>query len=208
MSFGFPDIEEQPRKIVSNAIENVNAARNGSVLFLASAGNLSTTSLNFPANHKDVIPIYATDANGRFLPNNPAHPGRGSLLQTETSRGPRLGTYGSDIPTCITEEIYHHFDGLDTSAGTSISTAIAAGIAAVTLSYTAALPVLLKCEGLETECVKLHTKEGMERMLHEMSTDAGYMQRFLHPIFFWTEGNRYARPLEVFKVVCRALQGR
>ncbi|KAI1149605.1 hypothetical protein F4825DRAFT_468932 [Nemania diffusa] len=73
--------------------------------------------------------------DGAFLDSNPSQPEDGPNL---------LGTYGTDIPPSIMKEIQMSFLEADLSAGSSIATAIAAGVAAMILSYVAALPSLLK----------------------------------------------------------------
>ncbi|KIW24023.1 uncharacterized protein PV07_09762 [Cladophialophora immunda] len=194
MSFGFPDKPGRTHTVISDAIEKVRKDRNGSVLFLASAGNSWDRRKDFPASHKDVIPIHAADSEGVFLRSNPTHPGKGPM---------KLGTYGTNIPPSITKEIQDHFPKVDLGAGTSIATAIAAGIVAMTLSYIAALPSLLKLKGSEEECAKLYTKRGMERMLHAMSLNTGYREQFINPIWYWGEKEK---DLQVFVSVCRVVE--
>lgn len=105
---------------------------------------------------------------------------------TQTGKGPKkLRTYGTDIPSAITEEVSVLFPKADLSAGTSIATAIAAGIVAMTLSYIAALPSMLRVTGLEEECAHLYTKKGMEQMLYTMSLQTNYRQQFINPVWFW-----------------------
>jgi hypothetical protein len=58
---------------------------------------------------------------------------------------------------------------------------IAAGIAAMTLAYGAALPSLLNFNGCEKVCANLHMKNAMEKMLHAMSVMTGYQQHFYQP---------------------------
>ncbi|KAF7503911.1 hypothetical protein GJ744_002992 [Endocarpon pusillum] len=153
MSFGFPNQPGKTYSVISDAIEKVRKERKGSLLFLASAGNKWERTRDFPASHQAVIPIYAGNSKGKFLESTP----------TQTGEGPtKLGTYGTDIPPTITEEVSVLFPKADLSAGTSIATAIAAGIVAMTLSYIAALPSMLKVTGSEQVCAKLYTKKGME----------------------------------------------
>ena len=194
MSFGFPDKPGKTCAVISDAIEKVRKDRDGSVLFLASAGNSWERRKDFPASHKDVIPIYAADSKGDFLWSNPTHTGKGPK---------KLGTYGTNIPPSIIKEIQDYFPKADLSAGTSIATAIAAGIVAMTLSYIAALPSLLKFKGSEEVCAKLYMKKGMEQMLHAMSLRTGYRQQFINPIWFWGEKEK---DMQVFVSVCGVLE--
>lgn len=176
MSFGFPRKSNKTYPVISDAIEKVRKEREGSVIFLASAGNSWERMRDFPASHQDVIPIYAGDSKGQFLESTP----------TQTGEGPKkLGTYGTNIPPTITKEVSVIFPKADLGAGTSIATAIAAGIVAMTLSYIAALPSLVNCPQFEQECAKLYTKKGMEQMLYNMSLHTNFRQYFINPESFW-----------------------
>jgi hypothetical protein len=175
MSFGYFDKPGMSHTIIEDAIEKVRKGRKDKILFLASAGNSWDRRRDFPASHKDVIPIYAGDSKGVFLKSNPAH------------KGKKLGTYGKDIPLSIIKEVKDHFPEVDLSAGTSIATAIAAGIVAMMLSYAAALPALMKNDEFEEAFVKLWTKEGMEHMLKAMSQTRNDEEHFISPIWFWRE---------------------
>lgn len=194
MSFGFPNKAGKTYPIISNAIETVRKSRDGHVLFLASAGNSWERRRDFPASHQDVIPIYAADSKGAFLGSNPTHTGNGPN---------KLGTYGSDIPQSIIREIQDYFPEADLSAGTSIATAIAAGIVAMTLSYVAALPSMLKLSSSEQLCANLYTKKGMKQMLHVMSRTTSYQENFISPIWFWGDKKE---DLQVFCSICHAVE--
>ncbi|KAI1132236.1 S8 family peptidase [Nemania abortiva] len=193
MSFGIPNERKKECKAISDAIDKVTKERDGAVLFFAAAGNSGIKKENFPASHNDVMSIYATNSDGAFLESNPS----------QTEDGPKLlGTYGTDIPLSIMEEIQTPFPGADLSAGSSIATAIAAGVAAMTLSYAAALPSLLNFRQSEIECAKLRTKNGMQQMLYVMSAAKGYKRYFINPIGFWGERGK---DLEVFTAICTAV---
>jgi hypothetical protein len=193
MSFGYYDQPGMRHSMIEDAIEKVKQGRKDSILFLASAGNSWQRRRDFPASHKDVIPIYAGDSKGVFLWSNPAHTGKGPE---------KLGTYGTDIPPSIVNEVKDHFAEADFSAGTSIATAIAAGIVALTLSYVAALPALLKSSGAEEVCAKLYTKKGMEHMLQAMSLSSAYRQHFINPIWYWGERDK---DMDLWVSICGAI---
>ncbi|EXU99024.1 peptidase S8 family protein [Metarhizium robertsii] len=194
MSFGFPNKPGVKHAVISDAIDKIKKDRNDSVLFLASAGNSWERRVDFPASHQEVIPIYAADATGAFLRSNPARAGKGSE---------KLGTYGTDIPTSILEEIQEAFPKAALSAGTSLATAIAAGIVAMMLSYIEAVPALLQLRGFQEVCAKLYTKRGMENMLHVMSLTTGYRQQFINPVHFWGEKKT---DVDVFISICSAVE--
>ncbi len=170
MSFGIPHERKKECEAISDALEKVTKERDGSVLFFAAAGNSGINKENFPASHKDVISIYATNSDGAFLESNPS----------QREDGPKLlGTYGTDIPLTIMKEIQTPFPQADLSAGSSIATAIAAGVAAITLSYVAALPSLLNFKQSEATCAKLHKRNGMEQILYIMSALKGHKHHFI-----------------------------
>lgn len=122
----------------------------------------------------------------------------------QTSKGPKkLGTYGADIPPAITGEVSVLFPKADLSAGTSIATAIAAGIVAMTLSYIAALPLMLEATGFEEECAHLYTKKGMEQMLYTMSLQTNYRQQFINPVWFWGQNQK---DWDFLVPICSAIQ--
>ncbi|KAI0534378.1 S8 family peptidase [Xylaria digitata] len=194
MSFGISNERKRECKAISRAIEKVTNKRNGSILFFAAAGNSGIGKENFPASHQDVISIYATNSYGTFLETNPS----------QLEHGPKLlGTYGTDIPSSIIEEIQTPFPQADLSAGSSIATVIAAGIAAMTLSYVAALPSLLNYKPCEIVCAKLYTKSGMERMLYLMSVLKKEKHHFINPIGFWREKEK---DMDVFTAICAAVE--
>lgn len=153
MSFSFP----KPSMAISDAITRVRKIREKSIIFLASAGNASSDRGEaFPAYHPHVISIYAADPQGTFLKSNP----------TRSGDGPRvLGTYGDNLPDSILDEMKQFFPEGDFSPGTSVATAVAAGIVATMLSYTAALPVLVQAELLREALENLKTAKGMTNML-------------------------------------------
>jgi hypothetical protein len=164
------------------------------VVFLAAAGNCWERGKDFPASDRNVIPIYAANSKGEFLWSNATNTGKGSA---------KLCTYGTDIPTSIIKEIQDHFPETDLSAGSSIATAIAAGIVAITLSHLATLPSLLDLRGSEDVCAQLCTKRGMEKMLHAMSLSIGYQQQFIHPTWFW---GKKTKDFDIFVSICRIVE--
>jgi hypothetical protein len=190
MSFSFPN----PSRAISDAIESVRKKRDRSIIFLASAGNSSSDRGEaFPASHPHFISIYAADHQGIFLKSNP----------TKSGDGPRvLGTYGDNLPDSILDEMKRYFPNGDFSPGTSVATAIAAGIVATILSYSAALPVLVQAEGFRRDLEKLKTMEGMTNMLREMSQNTDHRGDFVNPIRFWSEKSK---DNEVFLAICKAI---
>jgi len=190
MPFGFP----KTSIVISDAIDKVRKEKANLVIFLASAGNSSTDCGEaFPARHPSVISIYATDYQGTYLKTNP----------TKSRGAPRLiGTYGDNIPTTIIEEVQKSFPEGDFSPGTSIATAITAGIVSVMLSYTAALPGLLQVNSLNEIFDTLKTGEGMARMLRVMAVDRDHQGDFINPVGFWSDRSK---DKEMFVAICKAI---
>ncbi|KAK2675041.1 Peptidase S8/S53 domain [Fusarium oxysporum f. sp. vasinfectum] len=116
MSFGFPHDDDA----ISTAIEEVERSRE--IIFLASAGNNAAYQREaFPARHRSVISVRATDCQGTFNASNPPITDRSTIA---------LGTFGDNLPTRLNDEIAKRFGPHICHPGSSIATAVAAGIAA------------------------------------------------------------------------------
>lgn len=191
MSFGYYDKPGMNHTVIDEAIERVKKYRKEQDSALASAGNSWSQRISFPASHKDVISIYAGDSKGVFLNSNPAHTGK------------KLGTYGKDVPSSMVNEVKSHFPEADLSAGTSIATAIAAGIVAMMLSYAVALPSIMKNNGFEEILAKISTKKGMEHMLEAMSLTRHEEEHFISPMWYWGEKEK---DLDILVSICGAIE--
>ncbi|RBQ75512.1 hypothetical protein FVER14953_13778 [Fusarium verticillioides] len=173
MSFGFPHDDDT----ISAAIEDVERSRN--IIFLASAGNNAAYQREaFPARHRSVISIRATDCQGTFNASNPPITDRNSTA---------LGTFGANLPTRLNDEITKRFGSYICHPGSSIATAVAAGIAASTIAYAEVLSTVLPIptEQSPLKCIK--RTEGMRRLLEKMAPDQTGHNRFINPIWFWSE---------------------
>lgn len=123
MSFGFAD--EQP--CISDAIREAIYERKDSILFFAAASNYGANDREmFPARHDSVISIRGTNTNGDFEDFNPPK------SQDEVAV---FGTLGLDVPSAWANSDYDEY-----KSGTSIATAIAAGIAGCLLGYITSHP--------------------------------------------------------------------
>ncbi|KAG5746460.1 hypothetical protein H9Q70_010855 [Fusarium xylarioides] len=173
MSFGFPRDDET----VSTAIEDVERSRN--IIFLASAGNNAAYQNEaFPARHRSVISVRATDCQGTFNASNPP------IADPSTVA---LGTFGDNLPTRLNEEITKRFGAHICHPGSSIATAVAAGIAASTIAYAAVLSTVLPIPAEQSPVKCLKRTEGMRRLLEKMAPDQTGHNRFINPIWFWSE---------------------
>ncbi|CAJ0544410.1 Ff.00g036020.m01.CDS01 [Fusarium sp. VM40] len=173
MSFGFPHDDDA----ISKAIEDAERSRD--IIFLASAGNNAAYQREaFPARHRSVISVRATDCQGIFSASNPPITDRNDVV---------LGTFGDNLPARLNNEITQRFGSHICNPGSSIATAVAAGIAASTIAYADVLSTVL---GMQTEkdlvkCLK--RTEGMRRLLERMAPDQTGHCRFINPIWFWSE---------------------
>ncbi|GLA16157.1 hypothetical protein AnigIFM62618_002726 [Aspergillus niger] len=123
MSFGFA--EEQP--CISDAIREALYKRKDSILFFAAASNYGANDREmFPARHESVMSIRATNSNGLFADFNPPKHEDEPVV---------FGTLGIDVPSA-----WPNSDGEEYRSGTSVATAIAAGIAGSLLGYISSHP--------------------------------------------------------------------
>lgn len=178
MSFGFP--RDDPG--IREAIETVMKERKDQIIFFASAGNSSSSDESFPARHPYVISVFATDRDGMFLPSNAASAARGATV---------LGTYG-EVPDDIGKEfVGTKYEGI-CKPGSSVATAVMAGIAATLLSYVDALPLLVGMQGVAASTTNrtlrhIRSPRGMEAVLHRLAQDDPDHPRFkaVKPPWFW-----------------------
>jgi subtilisin family serine protease len=129
MSFGFPhEIYVNGTPLISNAISSALHARNQRILFFAAAANEGGNQPEmFPANHAQVISVRGTDDKGWLARFNPP---RGSTGIDGVM------TLGQDVPgAALSKDAATTGEGEVCRSGTSVSTPIAAGIAARLLCY-------------------------------------------------------------------------
>jgi subtilisin family serine protease len=178
MSFGLPTDDERIR----DAIDTVQKNRKEDIIFLASAGNSSTDNESFPARHPSVISVYATNCHGSFLQSNSTSIANGAAV---------LGTYGDDIPDDIRNEFSTTYPNI-CKPGSSVATAIMAGISATMLAYGTALPLLVPLQGLAASTSnhvlqRLWTTKGMEAVLYRLAQKNMDNPRLnaVKPMWFW-----------------------
>ncbi|KAH7305786.1 hypothetical protein B0I35DRAFT_483543 [Stachybotrys elegans] len=173
MSFGFPKTHQG----ISQAIHEVSS-REGGAIFLASAGNSADHAETFPARHPEVISIYATNRYGTFLEFNSQRPNDGANI---------LGTFGDGIPPDIAAEFEREYRGV-CRPGSSVATAVTAGMAATMLAYIAALPQLFasSCDSKTLQALRrAHCSRGMQALLRGMATKSSDGRFFINPVHFW-----------------------
>ncbi|KAH8898150.1 subtilisin-like protein [Thozetella sp. PMI_491] len=171
MSFDVDDGEGS----IKDAIRFVQNERNGRVIFFASAGNLGPhQDVAFPACHKDVIAIRATNYMGVVASSNPS---------TDPSAAVSLATFGDNIPLRLQES-----NPEVCKPGSSVATAVAAGIAATMLSYASMLPHIHPGHAKEDDLTRLRTVEGIEALFRlKLSQNMGNRINFVNPVRFFME---------------------
>lgn len=189
MSFGFP---EEPlvngKSIISNAIHGAIHQRGGRVLFFAAAANDGGNQREmFPARHDEVFSVRATDHQGVFQHFNPAADALESYV---------FGALGAEVPGV----------GLSTQleevckSGTSISTPIAAGIAATILGY-ARLGLSSKRFDEDSGIERLWTKRGMRLAFIKLSREMSDRHYYLYPQEFLRETREMQRDALLLEAV-------
>jgi hypothetical protein len=161
MSFSFLSDQDD---LVMSAVHDCLSKRR--MLFFASAGNDGANGnphMMIPARHESVIAIRATDGDGKFWHPNPPKNITESL---------RFGTLGVDVLSSALG------DEQAVKTGTSVAAAVAAGMAAMMLSYVENKSGEAE---YETVCCKLQKKDGMLGLLYSMSRDMDAGQHFLNP---------------------------
>jgi Subtilase family len=167
MSFGFS--KEMPD--VSRAIWQAVLDTNDAILFFAAAGNDGGNGgEKFPANHQSVTSIRGTDSQGYFATFNPPRSRHETVV---------YGTLATDVPSAWLRD---HLGEMHKS-GTSVATAIAAGIAAILLGYIGGKPP----GTLDKLKKQLRSRRGMLAMFEIIGKDMGNGCSYLNPRNFFGE---------------------
>ncbi|KAH8885491.1 subtilisin-like protein [Thozetella sp. PMI_491] len=173
MSFGLP----RDHNGIAEAIQKVTA-REGGAVFFASAGNSADEEECFPARHPAVISVYATNRYGTFVESNSRRPDNGAHV---------FGTFSEDIPIYIQQEFEEEYRGV-CKPGSSVATAVAAGIGAIMLAHAAVLPRLVQ-ERPSDETLRalqrIRDSKGMEAVFRAMAQDMSGGRWFVNPVRFW-----------------------
>jgi len=176
MSFGFAD--EQP--CISDAIRKALYDREGSILFFAAASNHGANDREmFPARDDSVISIRGTNADGDFEAFNPPKREDESLV---------FGTLGLDVPSA-----WPNSNGEEYKSGTSIATAIAAGIAGCILGYISSHPIGKPF--YDAKC-RAWTRQGMLAIFRALSINTfntGYLYLRVWDLIGKSEEVRWAK---------------
>jgi subtilisin family serine protease len=160
MSFGWEEEHHNKTEtVVLDAIAYALGKRHHNLLFFAAASNYGGGhSELFPACSSTVFSIRATDADGVHEHCNP------ELVRDEWV----VGTLGAGVPT---KEKDHREIG---RTGTSVATAVSAGLAAIVIGY-------INIHGDQKSRGRLRTHDGFKKLLAKsnwLSTEPRPRQRF------------------------------
>lgn len=176
MSFGFAD--EQP--CISDAIREALYERRDSILFFAAASNDGANDREmFPARHASVISIRGTNAYGDFEDFNPPKREDESAV---------FGTLGLDVPSA-----WANSDGEEYKSGTSVATAIAAGIAGCLLRYVISHPPDKPFYNAQYHAWKRQGMLAIFRVLSSNTLKAGYLYLTVWELKGKSEDVRWAK---------------
>src|ERR1700753_2147171 len=119
MSFGYSAEQHN----IGTAIRQAMFERDASILLFAAATNSGANDREmYPARDDSVISIRGTNTKGDFEDFNPPPSSNDKLV---------FGTLGVDVPSSWLSD----YDGQMHLSGTSIATAVAAGIAGILMGY-------------------------------------------------------------------------
>ncbi|EQB47942.1 hypothetical protein CGLO_12881 [Colletotrichum gloeosporioides Cg-14] len=171
MSFGFKN--EDPS--ITDALRKALYDRHGNLIFFAAASNSGANGGEmFPANLDDVFSVRETDALGAFSDTNPPVDPDAPVV---------FGTLGRQVPSAWLSNV----DGEVAKSGSSVATAVAAGIGALLMTITD-IGVANHCLTV-ADSSKMRTKRGMYQVLKRMSRDMGNRCRYICPEEILVDGD-------------------
>lgn len=148
-------------RVISNAISSALSQRNQNVLIFAAASNLGGSKRElFPATHPTVFSIRGTNTKGKHEEYNPSLPRRGGKV---------FGTLGLEVPTSNRGKLAPQYIN---RTGTSIATAVAAGIAAIVVGY-------INIHDKKGSWDNIRMFEGFQNLLFKLSTEPEERKRYL-----------------------------
>lgn len=119
MSFGIREHSDSMKNAISNA------SNNKTLLFAAASNDGGNFGRSFPANYPSVFCIHSTDGQG-----NPS-----SFNPTAHERDVNFSLLGEHVSSHWPAGKRGHNDNVNVLSGTSVATPIAAGLAALVLSF-------------------------------------------------------------------------
>jgi hypothetical protein len=178
MSFGY----RKDKPVIKNAILRGVISRSEEILYFAAAANFGVREPEmFPARFGSVISLRGSNANGFFPDFNPPPRENEAIV---------YGTLGVEVPGASIRP-----DGKqEPKSGSSIATAVAAGIAAVLLEY-----VTRKTQKSDDSEIlrKLKTQQGMLAMFRSLAVrslhNEGHLCVSVQELLGITEAQRWAK---------------
>ena len=186
MSFGFSDDKLSISKAIRSAVNNSNE----SVLFFAAAANSGANEKEmFPARHECVISMRGTNSNGQFQDFNPPRNPWERMV---------FGTLGLEVPAAslsneATEEV--------SRSGSSIATAVAAGMAGMLLGYVDSKTSKSTYHAVRN---RLRTRKGMLAIFEALASPALGQEGCLYVAPWDLQGDDEARWTKFEAVICRS----
>ena len=178
MSFGYRQENPEIKKAILNGV----VSRSEKILYFAAAANFGAREPEmFPARFAHVISLRGSNANGFFPDFNPPPREDEAIV---------YGTLGVDVPGASIRP-----DGKqELKSGSSIATAVAAGMAAVLLEYA----TWKKKEGGDSDILrKLRTRQGMLAMFRSLAVrslhNQGHLYVSLQTLLDISEAQRWAK---------------
>ncbi|KFY79163.1 hypothetical protein V499_01822 [Pseudogymnoascus sp. VKM F-103] len=178
MSFGYRKDNPEIKKAILGGV----LSRSEKILYFAAAANFGVREPEmFPARFASVISLRGSNANGFFPDFNPPPREDEAIV---------YGTLGVDVPGASISR-----DGQqEPKSGSSIATAVGAGMAAVLLEYA----TWKKQEGGDSEILrKLKTQQGMLAMFRSLAVrslhNQGHLYVSLQKLLGVTEAQRWAK---------------
>jgi hypothetical protein len=178
MSFGYRKDKPEIKKAILGGV----LSRSEKILYFAAAANFGVREPEmFPARFASVISMRGSNANGFFPDFNPPPREDEAIV---------YGTLGVDVPGASISP-----DGKqEPKSGSSIATAVAAGMAAVLLEYA----TWKNQEGGDSEILrKLKTQQGMLAIFRSLAVrslhNQGHLCVSLQKLLGITEAQRWAK---------------
>jgi hypothetical protein len=154
-----PTVDNAP--VISNAISSALAHRDQKVLVFAAASNMGGSKHElFPAKHPTVFSVRGANTKGKHEDFNPSLPKHGENV---------FATLGVQVPA---RNLGDSKPLYSPKSGTSVATAIMAGLAAIIVGY-------INIHGTNGSWDSIRTFQGFQSLLYKLSTEPEERKRFV-----------------------------
>jgi hypothetical protein len=152
---------EENVPVISNAISSALAHRNQKVLVFAAASNMGGSKHElFPAKHPTVFSVRGASTKGKHGDFNPSLPKYGEKV---------FATLGIQVPARTRGDSTSPYSP---KTGTSVATAIMAGMAAIVIGY-------VNIHDRKESWNNIRTFQGFQSLLYKLSTEPEERKRFV-----------------------------